>query len=323
MAYTEETLSLVQDITADDEKQLVDILTPVLFGESLFNRKDAYTLKLNIYTGGDVLNVLIYTSYQTDPVYVGYVTTAELTECFFNLSEIIGITKWFQVRLVGLLADFKCSGFVIDYENHPQPVSSFKVALADLGPNKKRVRVWPITLDTLGEDAVLTPYVDNIAQPVLTMNSTYPKTFFYQFLTDVFGVDYGYKVLSNCSFEIYKAHEPSEVQILPIAKRFDQVGSEEFFRYGKLKLLLLRVLPIGGTVIPYAVYVSDELITSGEVTVVDSVEDTYEIKMPKTVAGTVIRIVLGPTVFDFHRFYIHVLTSKSGRDTDIEWVTLK
>lgn len=324
MAYTTETLALAQDVSAEDEKQLVDILTPKLFGSSgMHNRKDAYTMKLTVDTGGDLLNVLVYTSFQTAPVYVGSVTSTGVTECFIDLSSSIGVTKWFQVRLVGLLSNFKLSELVIDFEDRPQPLSSYRLLLADLGPNKKRVRVWPITIDTLGEDVLMTPYVDNIAQPALTLNSRYPRTFFYQFLTDVFGVDYFYTLTGTCSFEIYKAHQPTEVQILPIAKRFDQVGSEEFFRYGKIKLFLVRVMALGGTVIPYGVYINDALINSGSITVVDGVEDTYEVPVPKTVAGTVIRIVLGPTTFDFHRFYVHVQAAKSGRDTELDWVTLK
>lgn len=323
MAYTAQTLSLIQDVTADDEKQLVDILSPTLFGTSPYNRKDAYTLKLNVHTGGDVLNILIYTSYQDDPVYVGYVTTSELTECFLDLSAVLGVTKSFQIRLVGLLADFKCCGVSIDCEEHPQPLSSFRLAIADLGPNKKRVRVWPVTIDTLGENATITPYVDNVAQPPLTMNSNYPKTFFYQFLTDVFGVDYSYRIASNCSFEVYRADTPTEVQILPIAKRYDQVGSEEFFRYGKIKLFSVRMLAFGGTVIPYNVIINDAVINTGNITVVDGVEDTYEVPVPKTVAGTVVRIEFGPTAFDFHRFYVHIQAAKSGKDTELDWITLK
>lgn len=323
MAYTSETLSLIQDVAAENEQQLIDILTPRLFGTSQYNRKDAYTLKLNVLTGGQPLNVLIYTSYQDDPVYVGFITTAEITECFIDLSTTIGVTKWLQVRLVGLLSDFKLSGLGIDIEDHPQPLSAYHELLADLGPNKKRVRVWPLTIDTMGENAMMTPYVDNVAQAPLVMNSNYPKTFFYQFLTDVFGIDYSYRVSSVCSFELYKSHTPTEVQIFPVAKRFDQVGSEEFFRYGKIKLFLVRMMAIGGTVIPYAVYINDVVVNSGNITVVDGVEDTYEVPVPKTVAGTVIRIVFGPTIFDFYRFYVHVQAAKSGKDTELDWVTLK
>jgi len=323
MAYTLETLSLVQDVTAANEKQLVDILTPRLFSASPYNRKNAYTLKLNVFTGSDVLNILVYTSYQDDPIYVGNVNTASLVECFLNLSETLGITKWFQIRLIGLLSDFKLTGLSIDIEDHPQPLSSYREDLADLGPNKKRVRVWPVTIDTMGENVTWTPYVDNIPQTPMTINSSYPKTFHYQFLTDAFGVDYGYRLLSDCSFELYKAHQPTEVQILPIAKRFDQLGSDELFRYGKLKLLIVRLMAIGGSAIPFTIYFADDPKYVGTLTVVDGVEDTYEIKVPKTTAGQVLRIELGPTAFDFHRFYMHLQVVKSGKDTELEWVTLK
>lgn len=323
MAYTSEQLNLTQDVTDADVKQIIDILTPRLYGNSLYNRKDSYTIKLNVYTGGDDLYVLVYGSNNDTPIFVGSVNTDELTECFIDISTSIGVTKYWQVRLVGLLADFKLSSVAIDGEPRPEPVTYFNHILADTGPLKKRIRVWPVTLDTIGEDVIMTPYVDGVAQTPLTCNSTRPETFFYQFKTDVFGVDYSYTLAGACGFEIHKIHEPQGVQVLPIAKQFDQIGAEELFRYGKIKSFIIRVLPIGGTIIPYTLYFEDDEKISGSIDVVSDVEDSYEVNMTKTIAGQILRIEFGPTSFDFHRYYVMLKVAKSGRDTELQWVQVK
>ena len=323
MAYTPQTLTITQDVTAANVKQIVDILTPRLYGSSTFNRKDSYTLKCNVDTGGDELHVLIYPSHSDIPIYAGNFTTTELTECFLDISGSVGLTKYWQVRFVGLLADFKLSGFAIDCEPRPEPVTFYNHVLAETGPNKKRIRVWPVTINTIGEDVIMTPYVDGVAQPTLTINSTYPKTFFYQFITDVFGIDHGYTLAGACAFELHKIHEPQGVQILPIAKRYDQVGADELFRYGKIKEFFVRILPIGGTVIPFSVIFQDDPVYTSTLTVVDGVEDTYKVSVPKTVAGEIVRIEFGPTAFDMHRYYVVVKFSRNGKDTELDYVTLK
>ena len=113
--------------------------------------------------------------------------------------------------------------------------------------NKKRLRVWPFVIDTWGTPSTFTPIVDGVVIPSLaqTFTTTEEKTVFVQYTQDVFGVDYG-GFWSGIPFSMFKAMDPDIVQVLPIARRFDQVGSEELFRYGRIKRIELRVLPFGG-----------------------------------------------------------------------------
>jgi hypothetical protein len=112
------------------------------------------------------------------------------------------------------------------------------------------------------------------------------------------------------------------VQVLPIAKRFDQVGPEEFFRYGKIKMIELRVLPLGGFQIPFTIYFNDSANFVGFFQVTPNKEGTYYIMLPKGTSGNVVRIELGPTNFDFHRFYTRLQVTASGNDTDLKWINL-
>jgi hypothetical protein len=44
--------------------------------------------------------------------------------------------------------------------------------------------------------------------------------------------------------------------------------------------------------------------------------------MTKVTNGLIIRIVLGPTDFDFHRFYVRAQLADSGNQTELKWILL-
>lgn len=334
MPYTTGSFTYTQDLTADNTKQLVDIMTPVFDGDMPHQRKDTSSLKLKIYTGGDIVDVFVYTDNQEDPtfgpIYIASIQSdMQVKDVLLDLSEIIGVCKWFQVRIIGIVSDFNLAEMAIEFSPRPVQTTFIKVNLMDLGivsPNKKRMRVWPITVDILdGELADIVPYIDGVAQPALTIQNEqddYPMTHFYHFTTDALGIDFALAIHSCCAMEIYKVHQPIGVQILPVTKRFDQVGPEEFFRYGKIRKLICRILAFGGTVIPFKIYFQDMEAYTGNLTVVDGKEDNYEIDVPQTVAGQITRIEFGPTNFDFHRYYIRAKVAKAGKDTEVEWVGL-
>ncbi len=199
------------------------------------------------------------------------------------------------------------------------PVNNYGTA------NKKRVRTQPFVLSSpiAGTVAFFTPLVDGVEEAVSAFILTLDKrTYFHFYETDVFGVDYGGFFTSTGEMELEKVLEPEIVQTLPIAKRFDQLGPEEFFRYGKIKMIELRVLAIGGTSIPFSIYFNDNTKHVGTFTVVNGKDGTYFIMLPKGTSGNVVRIELGPTNFDFHRFYTRLQIADSGADTDLKWINL-
>lgn len=211
-------------------------------------------------------------------------------------------------------------------EVFPEPTRTFRFPNWNGGNAlKKRLRVWPIELDLGVAVVVWTPIVDGVVLTGHTVTlvgaNLGRKTYFLQYPFDCFGVDFTGCLESSLSFEIWKLLEPEIVQALPIAKRFDQVGPQEIGRYAKINAIEVRILAYG-TAIPYVIYFQDGEQTTGTITTVNGVEATYELSIQRGIAGRILRIEFGPTTFDFHRYYIRVLTVKSGEDNERGWVTL-
>lgn len=210
-------------------------------------------------------------------------------------------------------------------ETYQQQTRGFVIPVSNFGnAQKKRLRVWPFVISspTIANSVTYTPIVDgSTTLPTVFIVGQEKITYRHFFKTDIFGVDYGGYFSSTVDFEVDQILPPEIVETLPIAKQFDQLGPEEFFRYGKVKQIEIRVLPYGES-IPYTIYFNDTSSKTGTFTVVYGKEDSYYLMMPKNVAGHVIRIELGPTSFDFHRFYMRVQVAKSGKDTDLEWINL-
>ncbi len=331
MAYSNSSLTIVQDLDVENTRQLVDILFPIVFGPSVHNRKDTNDIKLEIYTGGNNLNLLIYKSDQEDPITLGIINTDVLEEVIIDLSEAIGITKWWQIRLVGLLSDFKLTSVKLNYDSRPEPQTFKMEPWVDGGPHKKRVRVWPVTVDSLGNEVSLIPYVDGVPQQAQVFTSDYPQTMLYQFESDVFGIDYAISIHACDVFELYKIHPPIGVQTLPVAKHYDQVGPEHFFRHGKIRKLFVRLVAFKNDpededevlTIPYSIiFQDDEDPYTGEFEATHGKEEVFEISIEKTNAGAILRFELGPVDFNFHRYYVTFQTAKSGADSDNAWVTV-
>lgn len=326
MTTLAEDLGLIQDFDTPDQLQLVDLWFPFVFGNSPYNRKDTNTLKLQINTGGQDVYVRIYTDASPVPIDCGTVNNAGLGEVFVDISNLLGASgrnKLWSLRLIGLVSDFKLSEVTIDYTDRPEPLTFINYPWNDLGGQKKRIRAWPITIDTNSDDVTIRLIVDGTFLPAQTFNTGYPKTVFYQVTSDIFGTDYALQIQATEAFELYKIHEPIGVQILPPPKRFDQVGSAELFRYGKIKSFVTRLMPIGGEAIPYKIIFQDNIEETGTIVFQDGREDSIETMVTKTTAGQILRIELGPTEFDFHRYYVRVKAALSGRDTEMAWIDLE
>ncbi len=210
-------------------------------------------------------------------------------------------------------------------EVFPEPRLSHVLPVDNFGsPNKKRLRVWPFEIDPRGGFLTFTPVVDQVPYPALThtFNHVGRRIVLVHYTSDIFGIDFSGYWTCTTEWEFWKALPPTIVQILPIAKRFDQIGPEEFFRYGKIKQFELRVLPLGSP-IPYKIFFSDNVIKTGSIDVTVGKEDSYFIDVPKGTSGRISRIEFGPTSFEFHRFYVRLQVAESGKDTELNWVAVE
>src|SRR5207237_1060100 len=97
----------------------------------------------------------------------------------------------------------------------------------------------------------------------------------------------------------------------------------ELFRYGKIRKLEFRLLAFGGSSIPYNVYEEDISISTGNIAVTDGKEGVQTISCAKGIYGSILRIELGPTNFNFHRIQTKALVTLSGNQTDEKWIILE
>lgn len=310
----------------------VDLLFPVWDYGLPDNRKFNQTLKIKTFqgpSGSSSLAVKVSINDGLTFLSLGNLNAPVLDTYYFDIS-ILAVTdiehpKTLQVRLHGLCEDFQLCYIGVEYEPHPVQTVQVNVQRQEypgIDGKRFRPRTWPFIIDTLGHDIYFTPFIDGVAQTSLHISSTRKQLFHYFFKTDVpIPVDLGYKITGG-GFELYGVLPPEVVHIFPMAKQFDQLGPEHFFRYGKIKALVIRLFSDFNGDIPYQVFFQDASSASGVISVVEDVEDTYEVPFNKTTAGQIIRVELGPTNANFYRYYAQIQVTKSGRDTDMEWVTV-
>lgn len=291
-------------------------------------RKDSYTIKARLYTGltGSIDATIVDENNVSTTILSAFQSTLYTLDKYKDLSQIaaLAIVKTYHLTLSGTVSDLLLTDIVINFDTRPIQVTFIRLLNDNFGTaSRKRIRVRPLIIDTLGNTVVYTPTVDNATLPTTNISTSNKDTVRTYFTTDVFGVDYGGTLYcANGLFEYWGALPPDAVQVLPIARRFDQVGPIELFKFGKLKQLEYRVLPVGGSSIPYQIFFNDGSVINSTLSVTDTIDKTYFIDLPKGTSGNVLRIEFGPTNFDFHRMGVRVQCARSGRDTELEWVDL-
>jgi len=253
---------------------------------------------------------------------VTYNTTRKQTVIYTFITEAIGID--IEGTLTASAGDFEYYGPDYSdcvYEKLPALASFMRMNTTNWNSAaKKRIRTIPLVIDTKGNSVVFTPSVDGVAYPATTFNTSEKRTVLYYFESDAFGIDVG-GTLSGTGFEFYGMLTPEVVEVLPVAKRFDQLGPIEFKKLGKLFSFRLRLIPTG-TAIAYNVYMQDVVVTSGTIVVTPNVQAVYEVKFPKFIMGQICRIELQSSA-EFHRLSGEYQVAISGAQTDMKWVKMQ
>jgi hypothetical protein len=180
-------------------------------------------------------------------------------------------------------------------------------------------------INTLGSNVTFTPIVDNIAYSPTIFNTPVPTTVFHYFSTDIFGIDFSGELTTSdtAGFEFGGLLKPEEVQVLPVAKTFDQVGPIELDRLGKLIAFRVRGIFFTDS-IPVTVYVEDTVAHTFTLLTAIGKDKTYEqMQMPKTLAGTTMRFEIGPSAAAFHRYDVSICIVQSGMKAGKDWIKLK
>lgn len=261
-------------------------------------------------------------------------TNSKLTYIFYFTSEALGTE--FGGILSGGLFEFYETATPKNIEELPPRTKWFRIPNNNLGvAAPKRVRTLPIVIDTAGKDVIFTPIVDGVLQTVTTiLNSSRKATLYHFFDTDVFGTDFGgiLQATTTTPYEFYELGNPEDVEVLPVPKKYDQLGPIRFDKIGKLFGFRARLIMNGSTVLmPFTIYgdLSSSAPTyatplySGSFTVVPQIDEVYEILLPKSVNTDVIRLSLGPTVDTFHRYDVLIKAQSSGMESESQWMPIR
>lgn len=254
----------------------------------------------------------------------------------FSTSEKRTVEYFFAVDTIaidigGILesladTDFEFYGVVVpqDIEVLPPRLKEKRIPENNYGiAARKRVRTMPMEINTNGSDVTFTPIVDGVAGTPTTLNTNTRATAFHYFITDVFGVDFSGDLIGTDPFEFYGLLKPEEVEVLPVAKKFDQIGPVDYLRIAKFHAFRVRLIALGYT-IPYTIYIEDTAVYSDVIATIPNIDKVYEImRFPKTMAGTVFRIELGPADQPFHRYYGELKMGISGSETANKWQKIK
>lgn len=251
-----------------------------------------------------------------------YNTSRKQTVIYSFATEAIGID--IEGTITASTGDFEYYGPDYNdcvYEKLPAIASFLKMNTTNWGSAaRKRIRTIPLVIDTKGQNVTFTPTIDGVAYPSQVFNTSEKRTVLYYFETDAFGIDVG-GTLSGNGFEFYGMLQPEIVEVLPVAKRFDQLGPIEFKKLGKLFAFRLRIVPLGPSII-YRVFMQDAQVTSGTIVVTPNVQAMYEIRFPKFIMGQICRIEL-QSPQEFHRLYGEYQVALSGAETSMKWVKMQ
>lgn len=300
-------------------------------------RKDPYTFKSLCTLLTPALTITLNDENGHQTTLGSLVTTITTnTEQFLDLSQLYeeqiptpAIPKLFQLEMYGTVADCTFQNFSIDYDLRPIPTTFIRLYPNNFKtPSLKRIRTWPLVLDTRGNSVTFTPIIDGAAYPAYssTFNTNDKQTVFHYFTFDLPGVDFGGLLYDPSGLmEFWEMGNPEIVQVFPVPKLFDQIGPQEFSRLGKVVQLGLRVYAYPGLLtIPYNLMFQDSSVWTGNFAVASNVEDTYYSDVPKGVNGRIIRVVLGPTTVPFSRYYMKFRCAQSGgqENTELSWITI-
>lgn len=212
----------------------------------------------------------------------------------------------------------------------PPRLKEFRIPENNYGvAAKKRVRTMPMVINTNGNNVTFTPIVDGQQLTPSTLNTSHKQTVYHYFETDVFGTDFSGELVGSEPFEFYGLEKPEGIEVLPVPKKFDQIGPIRFDRIAKILRMRLRCIS-GTSSIPFKILSETEAtlpsmdgasgVYTGEFSTQINVDDVWEVVIPKTVYGTVFRIELGPTSEPFHRYDLELLVNISGGKAQPKWV---
>lgn len=250
-------------------------------------------------------------------------TTQKKTVLYYFIAEVLGTDVSGSLNGSGHPFEFYGYDNLKLVEELPVRAEFYKIAETNFGiPTKKRVRTIPIEINTFGQDVIFTPIVDGVSGTPTTFNTSTKRTVFHYFQNDSFGIDYAGTLDGQGNpFEFYEMGQPIDVETLPPPKLFDQIGPLQLDRSASLYKMRVRILTTG-VLLNYTIYNNDSSIYSDSIVTSANVDQVYNIRFPKFLAGTVFRIEFSASSV-FYRWKVQLSVSQTGMETDSKWVEVK
>jgi hypothetical protein len=219
------------------------------------NRKDTFTLKLVVDTGGYNHSVYISPLFASDIdgdntpdfIYLGNINTLGPETVYFNLSNpLITLAFKYAIKIVdvSLTVKFELYELTLDYLPRPEQVNYFRIQPDNLGTvSRKRFINYAFVIDTLGNNITFTPLVDNnntnLLPQSITFSTQVKETVIFYFDEEVIGTDIS-GILSGGVFEFYglatgeivseKLPVPAEYLVIP-ANNFGEPNRKRYSSY--------------------------------------------------------------------------------------------
>lgn len=291
------------------------------------NRKDLFAVKVKLLTGsGENLSITV-----SDEATGGFVVTASNNGV--ATQELLKDTappippKSVIISFTGSFSQFVLDDIRIEYTPRPTQLMRLLIRPNNFGSSAyKLLSTWPFMIDTLGNTVTFTPKIDGTSKSASVFATTANRkmTFNHCFLDHTYGVDFE-GLFTGGPFEFYGMMDPVVLDKYPVVRQIYQVGPIELFKYGKVKQFELRVNSVGSP-LNCGFYINDTIVYSQPIVIDPKFQgkDTcIVIPVPKGIEGQVVKILIGNNNAPaFYPFYVRMLVSQSGQDTDNKWITL-
>ena len=194
------------------------------------NRKDTFTLKLILDTGGDTIDVALGKD-GVSPIYLKTISSNGLSTQYLDIhTSTLGFR--YALQLTGTsLTKFRLKEYTIEYDPRPEQNVYLRIPSTDLGTqSRKRFIVFPFIIDTLGQDVTFTPYVDGVqAGAPSIVNKNGKLTHIHFFTTDTVGIDIGGILSGGNVFEFYAVSLSEAIsEKIPPAAKFYLIPSNNY-----------------------------------------------------------------------------------------------
>lgn len=194
------------------------------------NRKDTFTLKLVMDTGGAVVSISLGKDGESY-THLADASSNGLSTLYYTLD---GVTLGFRYSLKivdknGDLQIFKLQEYTIEYDPRPEQVNYLRIPSTNLGTlARKRFVSFAFVIDTLGTELTFTPYVDGAAQTPTTFTKNGKLTYVHFFTSNMEGTDIG-GLITGGVFEYYGPNlEESVSEKLPTPTKYLVIPANDY-----------------------------------------------------------------------------------------------